>query len=183
MRGKCPARHVKTYIHPAPLGLTDIVKIGKRFKDAPIWEIAERKLAQGIVDWNSCLVFDIMFCAPELSTAIRLKGFACIWHISMYLRQFPLNFSQKGTCKRPKVEFVDDGGVLRTFASYNLSFSYLVVVYQKYLQRWSAKRQISADRDWWHHIMGQIPQDGEKEQNVFFFIFEAVLWPNGLICF
>ena len=50
MRGKCPARHVKTYIHPAPLGLTDIVKINERFEDAPIGEIAERKLAQGIVD-------------------------------------------------------------------------------------------------------------------------------------
>ena len=48
MRGKCPARHVKTYIHPAPLGLTDIVKIDKRFEDAPIGEITERKLAQGV---------------------------------------------------------------------------------------------------------------------------------------
>ena len=62
MSGKCPARHVKTYIHPAPLGLTDIVKIDERFEDAPIGEITERKLAKGIVDWNSCLVFDIMFC-------------------------------------------------------------------------------------------------------------------------
>ena len=50
MSGKCPASHVKTYIHPATLGLTDIVKINERFEDAPIGEITERKLAQGIVD-------------------------------------------------------------------------------------------------------------------------------------
>ena len=30
--------------------------------------------------------------------------------------------------------------------------------------------------------MGQIPQDGKNEENMFlFFSFEALLWPNGLI--
>ena len=35
-----------------------------------------------------------------------------------------------------------------------------------------------------HSYMRQIPQDGENDQNVAFFLFfEALLWPNGLIFF
>ena len=170
MWGNCPARHVKTYIHPAPLGLTDIVKIGKRFEDAPIWEIAERKLAQGIVDWNSCLVFDIMFCGvcSRIKYSNKIEGvclrLTCI-HVprsvpSQFLATRHLLETQSWNCRlwRGTPDFCLLKIVIFIIGRCKSKMSPEMVS--------KKTRDKSADHDWWHHVMDQ-----SKMCHIFFYFW------------
>ena len=175
MWGKCPARHVKTYIHPATLGLTDIVKINERFEDAPIGEITERKLAQGIVDWNSCLVFDIMFCGVSSRIKYSNKFEGVCLHLT-YIH-VPPSVPSQFLAKRHLLE--TQSWICRWWrGTPDCCFLKIVIfIFGRCISKMSSEifsertRDKSADHNWWHHMIGQIPQDGENEQNVSLFLF------------